>query len=71
VPLLFVSFLVRHFGRRIHDRFEKVQEQLATINALVQENLAARAWCARMRRKRPSSRASRRRIASTSDAIAS
>src|SRR6185503_10227018 len=40
VPLLFVSFLVRHFGRRIHDRFEKVQEQLATINALVQENLA-------------------------------
>jgi len=40
VPLLFVSFLVRHFGRRIHDRFEKVQEQLAAINALVQENLA-------------------------------
>ena len=39
-PLLFVSFLVRYFGRRIHDRFEKVQEQLANINALVQENLA-------------------------------
>src|SRR5262245_15199476 len=40
VPLLFVSFLVRYFGRRIHDRFEKVQEQLANINAIVQENLA-------------------------------
>jgi ATP-binding cassette subfamily B protein len=40
IPLLFVSFLVRHFGRRIHDRFERVQEQLANINALVQENLA-------------------------------
>jgi ATP-binding cassette subfamily B protein len=39
-PLLLVSFLVRHFGRRIHDRFEKVQEQLASINAMVQENLA-------------------------------
>lgn len=40
VPLFFVSFLVSYFGRRIHDRFEKVQEQLASINALVQENLA-------------------------------
>ena len=40
VPLLLVSFLVRYFGRRIHDRFERVQEQLANINALVQENLA-------------------------------
>jgi ATP-binding cassette subfamily B protein len=40
VPLVFVSLLVRVFGRRIHDRFEKVQEQLANITALVQENLA-------------------------------
>src|SRR5262249_57327280 len=31
---------VRHFGRKIHDRFERVQAQLAEINALVQENLA-------------------------------
>ena len=40
VPLFFVSFLVRHYGRQIHDRYEKVQEQLANINALVQENLS-------------------------------
>src|SRR5262249_6633702 len=34
------SVTVRHFGRKIHDRFEEVQAQLAEINALVQENLA-------------------------------
>lgn len=39
-PLLFVSFLVRYFGRRIHDRFEAVQAQLSDMTALVQENLA-------------------------------
>ena len=40
VPLVFVSFLVRYFGRRIHDRFESVQAQLSEISALVQENLS-------------------------------
>ena len=40
VPLLLVSFLVRHYGRQIHDRFESVQEQLANLTALVQENLS-------------------------------
>ena len=40
VPLALVSILVRHYGRRIHDRFEEVQAQLSNINALVQENLA-------------------------------
>jgi ATP-binding cassette subfamily B multidrug efflux pump len=40
VPLLLVSILVRHFGRRIHDRFERVQAQLSDISAQVQENLA-------------------------------
>lgn len=40
VPLLLVSFLVRHYGRQIHDRFEAVQEQLANLSALVQENLS-------------------------------
>ena len=40
VPLLLVTFLVRHYGRQIHDRFEAVQEQLANITALVQENLS-------------------------------
>jgi ATP-binding cassette subfamily B protein len=40
VPLVFVSFLVRYFGRRIHDRFEAVQAQLSELSAVVQENLA-------------------------------
>jgi ATP-binding cassette subfamily B protein len=40
VPLVFVSVLVRHFGRRIHDRFEQVQGELSNMNALVQENLS-------------------------------
>jgi ATP-binding cassette subfamily B multidrug efflux pump len=40
VPLLLVSWLVRHYGRQVHDRFESVQAQLAEMSALVQENLA-------------------------------
>jgi ATP-binding cassette subfamily B multidrug efflux pump len=40
VPLFFVSFLARVVGRRIHDRFESVQAQLAEMNAVVQENLS-------------------------------
>ncbi|MFI5185019.1 MAG: ABC transporter ATP-binding protein, partial [Vicinamibacteria bacterium] len=40
LPLALVSILVRHFGRKIHDRFEKVQEQLSNMTALVQENLS-------------------------------
>jgi ATP-binding cassette subfamily B multidrug efflux pump len=39
-PLALVSVLVRRYGRRIHDRFEEVQAQLAEMNALVQENLS-------------------------------
>jgi ATP-binding cassette subfamily B multidrug efflux pump len=40
VPLILVSILVRYFGRRIHDRFEKVQEQLSEMNVIVQESLS-------------------------------
>jgi len=40
LPLVFVSVLVRYFGRRIHDRFEAVQAQLSEISAVVQENLS-------------------------------
>ena len=40
VPLLFVTVLVRYFGRRIHERFEAVQAQLSNLSALVQENLS-------------------------------
>jgi len=41
IPLALVSFLVRHYGRQVHDRFESVQAQLAEMSALVQENLSA------------------------------
>ncbi len=40
VPLVVVSLVVRHYGRQIHDRFESVQAQLSTLNAVAQENLA-------------------------------
>jgi ATP-binding cassette subfamily B multidrug efflux pump len=40
LPLLFVTVLVRYFGRRIHERFEAVQAQLSNLSALVQENLS-------------------------------
>jgi ATP-binding cassette, subfamily B, multidrug efflux pump len=40
IPLVLVSWLVRHYGRQVHDLYERVQEQLAELNALVQENLA-------------------------------
>jgi ATP-binding cassette subfamily B multidrug efflux pump len=40
VPLILVSILVRYFGRRIHDRFEAVQEQLSEMNVIVQESLS-------------------------------
>jgi ATP-binding cassette, subfamily B, multidrug efflux pump len=40
VPLVVVSLVVRRYGRQIHDRFERVQAQLSTLNAVAQENLA-------------------------------
>jgi ATP-binding cassette, subfamily B, multidrug efflux pump len=40
VPLVLVSWLVRHYGRQVHDCYERVQAQLAEMNALVQENLS-------------------------------
>ena len=40
IPLPFVSFAVYYFGREIHRRFEKIQEQLSEISAVAQENLS-------------------------------
>jgi len=40
VPLVLVSLTVRRFGRRIHDRFEKIQEQFSEISTKAQENLS-------------------------------
>jgi ATP-binding cassette subfamily B multidrug efflux pump len=40
IPLPFVSLAVRYFGTAIHRRFEKIQEQLSDLSAVVQEALA-------------------------------
>jgi len=40
LPAPFVSIAVIVFGRRIHDRFEKIQAMFSTISSRVQENLA-------------------------------
>ena len=38
VPIVFVA--VRHFGKVIHDLYEKIQASLASLSAKVQENLS-------------------------------
>ena len=40
VPLPFVTAVVKYFGVAIHNRFEKIQEQLSDISAIAQESLA-------------------------------
>ena len=40
VPLPLVTVVVKYFGTAIHNRFEKIQEQLSDISALAQESLA-------------------------------
>jgi ATP-binding cassette subfamily B protein len=40
VPLPIVTIATRLFGRAIHDRFERIQAQLADMSAVVQEALA-------------------------------
>jgi ATP-binding cassette subfamily B multidrug efflux pump len=38
VPIVFIA--VRHFGKTIHDLYEKIQASLASLSAKVQENLS-------------------------------
>jgi ATP-binding cassette subfamily B protein len=40
IPAPFVSLAVLVFGRKIHDRFEAIQEQFSDISSRVQENLS-------------------------------
>jgi ATP-binding cassette subfamily B multidrug efflux pump len=40
IPAPFVSLAVLVFGRKIHDRFEAIQEQFSNISSRVQENLS-------------------------------
>jgi ATP-binding cassette, subfamily B, multidrug efflux pump len=40
VPVPFVALVVKHFGKVIHELYEKIQASLATLTAKVQENLA-------------------------------
>ena len=40
LPLLAVSVCVKHFGRQIHKRFEKIQEQFSVLTTLAHENVS-------------------------------
>ena len=40
IPLLVVSYTVKRFGKKIHERFERIQEQLAALTSVAQENIA-------------------------------
>ncbi len=40
LPLPLASIVIQHFGRRIHERFEKIQEQFSNISARAQENFS-------------------------------
>jgi ATP-binding cassette subfamily B multidrug efflux pump len=40
LPLPVVSIVVQYFGRRIHERFERIQAMFSDISARVQENLS-------------------------------
>ena len=40
IPLPLVTVVVKYFGTAIHNRFEKIQEQLSDISAIAQESLA-------------------------------
>ncbi|RPI21834.1 MAG: ABC transporter ATP-binding protein [Acidobacteria bacterium] len=40
IPLVAVSYTVNYFGKHIHDRFEKIQEQFSLLTSIGQENVA-------------------------------
>lgn len=40
IPLIAVSVSVKHFGRQIHQRFERIQDQFSELTTLAQENVA-------------------------------
>ena len=40
LPLLLVSYSATYFGRKIHQKFERIQEQFSAITTLAQENVS-------------------------------
>jgi ATP-binding cassette subfamily B protein len=40
LPLPIVSIIIQYFGRKIHERFERIQAQFSDISSRVQENLS-------------------------------
>ncbi|MFZ0300904.1 MAG: ABC transporter ATP-binding protein [Candidatus Sulfotelmatobacter sp.] len=40
LPLPLVSIIIQHFGRRIHERFERIQAMFSDISARAQENFS-------------------------------
>ena len=45
VPLPLASILVQVLGRKIHERFERIQAMYSEISAQAQEIFPARGWC--------------------------
>jgi ATP-binding cassette, subfamily B, multidrug efflux pump len=40
IPLALLSFTLKRFGQKIHDRFESIQEQFSSLSTKAQENLS-------------------------------
>ena len=40
LPLPVVSIVIQYFGRRIHERFERIQAMFSEISARAQENFS-------------------------------
>ncbi len=40
LPLIVVSVLVKEFGKQIHEKFEKIQEQFSALSTMAQENFS-------------------------------
>ena len=52
-PMPLASILVQYFGRKIHDRFERIQESFSEISSQAQENYSGLAWCELLPAKNP------------------
>ena len=61
LPLPAVSIVIQTFGRRIHERFERIQAMFSDISARAQENFSGRAPDSRLRAGRSRDRGLRAR----------
>ena len=68
LPLPVVSVVVQYFGRRIHERFERIQAMFSDISARAQENFSGARLIRAFAQEEAEIRSSRRRTRSTSRA---